>query len=142
MSRHNVTNEHRVIRDRSKLAEFIRHRYGVEADIAPHVPKQKDGRDIMSGCLDYGSSEGPLMWINNRIAENGGFKCGYPPEADEFEPFLVEANHLHLAHFARSKIFRTTLLPEPIDLNAAKVSVNTYSDSFQPWQKLVRLDSF
>lgn len=116
--------EHRIIHDKHALDAFALERYGVRVDLKPAGSKL-----YPDGCR-LESSAAPLIWITNRIIEKGGFKAGCPIEADDFHCLETEGGMLVLAPVARSKVFRTNLLPEPIDLTAARVSVCTYSEDW------------
>ncbi len=115
-----VQPEHIAVHDKEKLREFIRQRYEVDVDIKP----------CRKNMLTCGSSAAALIWITSRIIEKNGFKVGCPVEADDFHCLMTEKGKLYLAPVARSKVFRTNLLPNPIDLTAARVSVCVYSEAF------------
>lgn len=119
--------ESRIIRDASRLPAYIEQRFG-KPSLFPVTPCDLEHYAGNSSFSDY-----PILWLKMQLYRQGYFATKLPLDEEFPELFYTDERgkvHLLHVHFARSKVFTTYRIPEPIDLTAARVSVNPYSDCF------------
>ena len=93
------------------------------------APEEKDE----VGCLDpeCATSVGAYVWLKSRLMEKGAFNYPQPDEPDDTALWVVkthdgqeEHHKLVISPVARSKMFTTPLVVEPINLTTLRVAKN------------------
>lgn len=114
-----AAREQAIIRDRDRLRDYVRVRFGVE--VSPLPCRLGSARSAGWANHPDGTSGGPVAWVKSRLGEMGAFKAGMPDEPDD-SMFMLKGKRLVISPIARTKMFNTPLVVFPIDLNACRVA--------------------
>lgn len=130
-----MSKESQIIRSKELLHKYVFERFGIETTIEPLKYKRSKSRSFY--CLDeFACSAGPFIWIQNRLREKDEMPpAGCPLEPDDFTALRITSSFCEVAPVARSKVFKTSQFPMPIDLTAGRVAPRLRFPTFYAeWQ--------
>lgn len=127
-----MTREHSYLCDPELTRCWVQERFGVEITYALAVEFLEHLRfscwgylpgSLEFGCLtaNYATSAGAIIFIETRLLEHGLLRAA---GQDEPLPLIIDARGVRVADVARSKVFKTALHIQPINLLAWIVAGN------------------